>query len=364
MLAARVDKPGHPLQLIDIPAPTPSSGEVLLGIMACGVCHSDLHIIDGDWSTDFFPKIPGHEIAGRVVAVAPDVTDVRIGDRVGVPWIYSTCGSCAACLRGDDPLCVYRKTTGLTAPGGYSQFITVPARSVTTIPDAIPYHAAAPLFCAGLTSYAALKLAAISPGERVAIHGIGGLGHLALQIAKYFGAYVIALTRSEEKRRLCEALGADQTITATVQDAGERLKAAGGADVILSCTPNPSGLGDLIPGLLGNGRMVIVGAGPGDFSVRPKDLIHKRLRIMGSPVGTKSDMKEVLDLAAEGKIQVNTRCYPLAEVNAALSALRLGPIDARLVLIPPEANSQCRCASPTGPGYDRHDNPPTGPASN
>lgn len=334
VMAAQAEAAGLPLRLVYISMATPLAGEVLIRIMACGICHSDLHLVDGDWVNGSFPIIPGHEIAGVVEAIGTDVTDVCLGDRVGIPWIYSTCGRCDACKRGDDPLCTHRETTGLTVQGGYSEFIVAPARSVVKIPDNIPYHMAAPLFCAGLTSYSGLKLAAIKPGETVAIHGVGGLGHVAIQIARHFGARVIALTRSAQKRKLCEDLGADETIVAEEENTGAILQAAGGADVVFSCTPDPSHLGNLLIGLRGNGRIVIVGAGAGTMTVRPKDLIHRRLRIMGSPVGTHADMRETLNLAAAGVIHVKVKCYSLTEVNTALSELRNGSVHFRLVLLP------------------------------
>lgn len=334
MLVARVNMPGEAMCLVEVPIPEIEHDEVLIRIAACGVCHSDLHIVDGDWSVNGFPKIPGHEVAGIVERVGATVTDVKVGDRVGVPWVYSTCGRCEACAAGDDPLCPEKKITGMMMPGGFGEYMKAPERSVVKIPEGLSLAAAAPLFCAGLTSFSGLRLAAVQPGERVAIHGIGGLGHLAIQIAKQLGAYVIALTSTADKVELCRALGADECVvgeTATVADA---LRNLGGAHVIFSSVPDPTRLGDLIPALNRNGRMVIVGAGPGTMAIRPKDLIHRRLRIMGSPVGTRAELTELLALAAAGKVAVHITQYPLNDVNKALTDLRNREVRNRIVLIP------------------------------
>lgn len=334
MLVAQVHIPGEPLRLVDIPIPDIDRGEVLIRIAACGVCHSDLHIIDGDWSVDGFPKIPGHEVAGVVERVGSDVSDIRIGDHVGVPWVYSTCGHCEACIVGDDPLCADKKVTGLMVPGGFGEYMKAPARSITRIPEGLSFEAAAPLFCAGLTSFSGLRLAAIQPGERVAVHGIGGLGHLAIQIAKQFGAHVIALTSTKDKVTLCRELGADECLVGDTETSAEALRSLGGAHVIFSSAPVPASLGNLVPAMARNGRMIVVGAGAGSMSIRPKDLIHRRLRIMGSPVGTRGELAELLALAAAGKISVRTKSYPLNDVNHALSDLRNRKAQCRIVLIP------------------------------
>lgn len=334
MLAARAEGPGRPLTIVELPEPEIGSGEILLRVIACGVCHSDLHIVDGDWSKVAYPVIPGHEVVGVVERVAADVAGIGVGDRVGVPWIYSACGECDACRRGDEPMCEHRQTTGLTVAGGYSELMKVAARSVTKIPPGLSAEVAAPLFCAGLTSYSALKLAGVRPGERVGVHGIGGLGHIAIQLAAHRGAHVVALTGSASKRDLCHELGAHEVLVGSSPHLVERLAESGDLDVLFSSSPDTSMLGSFLPHMAGNGRLVIVGAGGGTMSINPKDLIHRRLRIMGSPVGTRAEMEELLALAAAGVVSVRSLSYPLHAVNDALARLREGDACFRLVLAP------------------------------
>ena len=339
MLVARVDAPGKPLHLVDVPIPPIKAGEVLIRVKACGVCHSDLHIVDGDWSHEGFPRVPGHEVAGVVETVMPPASGLQVGDRVGLPWVHATCGHCPACERNDGPLCPDKEVTGLTVFGGFGEFVIAPASSVTKIPEAIPFEVAAPLFCAGLTSFSALKLAQVAPGERVAIQGIGGLGHLAIQFAHHLGAEVVALTTSPGKARAAAALGADHCLVGDPKSQVGQLMAMDGASVILSTSPDPASVSPLIGALSDNGRMVIVGAGAGEFCIRPKELIKRRLRIMGSPVGTHEDMRNLLDFVIKHRIRVEVSCYPLTAANRALEELRRGTTQFRIVLIPGEIST-------------------------
>ncbi|MBI1822619.1 MAG: alcohol dehydrogenase catalytic domain-containing protein, partial [Nitrospirae bacterium] len=212
MKAALLHTQRKPLLLENVPTPVPGPHDILIKVQACGICHSDLHLLDGEWEFHQTPRIPGHEVVGTIVSMGDQVRDFKQGDPVGLTWVHSTCLKCPSCLSGDPVLCENQQVTGVTVNGGYAEYVTAPASAYTRIPTSLNPEQAAPLFCAGLTSFAGLKLAQIRKGEQVAIHGLGGLGHLAIQIAKIQGAKVITLTRSREKAELAFKLGSDEVI--------------------------------------------------------------------------------------------------------------------------------------------------------
>src|SRR5580700_1028013 len=237
MKAAILHEFKSPLIIDDVDRPQPDAQEVLIEVEACGVCHSDLHLADGDWPQlvpiTKMPLILGHEIAGRVVEKGASVSHLEVGDRVGVPWVYWTCGQCDFCREGNENLCVKQKITGVTVDGGYAEFVKVPASHATRIPDGLAFVDAAPLFCAGVTVYRALKHAKIQPGQRLAVFGIGGLGHLAVQIGVGLGALVTAIDVSDEKLAQAKSLGASATLNAASVNVVKELRRTGGVHTAL-----------------------------------------------------------------------------------------------------------------------------------
>ncbi len=332
MRAARFNTQRNPLSLEEVSVPVPGPHEILIKVKACGICHSDLHLFDGDWNFNLTPRIPGHEVAGIVATAGSQVKGFREGDPVGLSWIHSFCKKCPACKREDTALCERQEITGVTVDGGYAEYVKAPASSCIKLPPALSPEQTAPLMCAGLTAYAGLKLARIKKGERVAIHGLGGVGHLAIQIAKHQGARVVTLTRSKEKGDFALKLGSDDVINLAEKDAVSGLNELDGADVIFSSSIMPTSLGRLIPALRPNGRLIVVGGGRGTFQVNPVDLIAKRIQIIGSPVGSQKDLADVVRLAEEGKIHPVIETYPIEKVNDALTRMRYGKVRFRAVL--------------------------------
>ncbi len=334
MKAAVAYKHKAPLRIEERPTPAPGPGQVLIRVKAAGVCHSDLHIIDGDWEDVALPRVPGHEVAGYVEAVGPQVAHLKVGDRVGMPWNYSACGHCDACIEGEEGICAEHESTGVTVDGGYAEYLLAPADYATPIPVTIPYEEAAPLFCAGVTVYRGLKAASPKPGERVVVHGVGGLGHLAVQFARLAGAHVIALTRSAEKAKAALEIGAHETLLMDQGDPVLTLRELGGADIILSSVISQNEVGRLFPALADRGRFVLLGAAPGTITLDPFDLIPKRTSLIGSAVGNRKELREVLALAAQGRIRARVEMYPLEQVNEALDRVRQGKARFRAVLTP------------------------------
>ena len=332
MKAALLHTQRKPLSIENVSVPTPGPNDILIQVEACGICHSDLHLLDGDWEFHQTPRIPGHEVVGIVAAAGEGVGNFKKGERVGVSWVYSTCQSCASCRNGDPALCEQQQVTGVTVNGGYAEFLIAPASACTRIPRTLNPELAAPLLCAGLTAYAGLKLAGLRKGENVVIQGLGGLGHLAIQLARIQGARVITLTRSSEKGELALKLGSHDVIDLSEKDAITGINELNGADVIFSSTIMPASIGKLIQTLRPNGRLIVVGGGRGTFQVNPIDLIARRLRIIGSPVGSQGDLAEILRLGAENRVKASVETFPIDRVNEALNRLRQGRVRFRAVL--------------------------------
>ena len=336
MKAAVLHEFKKPLTFEDVPCPPLEASDVLVQVEACGVCHSDLHVADGDWP-QFTPitKLPlilGHEIAGCVVEKGSTVQEFQSGDRVGLPWIYWTCGECEFCRQGNDNLCARQKITGVTEDGGFAEFVKAPASHVVRIPDGLAAVEAAPLFCAGVTVYRALKQASISPGQRLAIFGIGGLGHLAVQVAREFGAEVIAVDMMDEKLRLAESLGAAHSYNAASTNVPKELRAKGGVHVALVTSAAKTAYDIAFACIRPSGMLLAVGLPAEHIGFPPILMAAKEVRIRASAVGTRQDLREVLALASNGSIRCHVATRPLSDANLVLDELRQGRVSGRIAL--------------------------------
>src|SRR5580692_3593917 len=327
-----------PLTIEEVAQPRPEAHEVLIQVGACGVCHSDLHVADGDWPQlvpiTKRPLILGHEIAGRVVEKGASVVQLEVGDRVGVPWVHWTCGECEFCREGNENLCVKQKITGVTVDGGYAEFVKVPASHATRIPDGLSSVDAAPLFCAGVTVYRALKHAKIQPRQRLAVFGVGGLGHLAVQMAIELGAIVTAIDVSDEKLAQAKNLGASVTLNSTTVNVVKELRRAGGAHVALVTSAAKAAYDTAFPCVRPTGTLLVVGLPSEPICFPPIMMAATEVRIQASSVGTREDLQHVLAMAAAGKIHCQTATRPLAQINEVLEQLRHGQVSGRIVLVP------------------------------
>lgn len=338
MKAAVLREFKRPLSIEEVARPVIAAGEVLIEVEACGVCHSDLHVADGDWKQFAGivkkPLILGHEIAGRVVEKDSAVRDFQVGDRVGVPWLHWSCGDCEMCRQGNENLCSKQKITGVTVDGGYAQFVKAPTSHAMKIPAGLSPAAAAPLFCAGVTVYRALTQARVLPGQRVAVFGVGGLGHLAVQIACGLSAEVTAIDVSEEKLATAKSLGAAKTLNATAIDDLKELRRGGGVHVALVTSAAKSAYDMAFQCLRPTGKLLVVGLPADPICFPPVMMAAAEVHIQASAVGTRQDLREVLAMAAEGKVRCQVATRPLADVNIVLDELRRGQVSGRIVLNP------------------------------
>jgi propanol-preferring alcohol dehydrogenase len=323
----------------EVPRPQLEPGDVLIKVEACGVCHSDLHVADGDWSQLAAivkrPLILGHEIAGRVIEKGGDVSDLRVGDRVGVPWVHWTCGDCEFCREGHENLCPKQKITGVTVDGGYAELVKAPASHALKIPDGLSPVEAAPLFCAGVTVFRALRQARISPGQSLAVFGVGGLGHLAVQIGRGLGADVTAIDISDEKLALAKSLGASTLLNAASTNVVKELRGKGGVHVALVASAARAAYDTAFSCVRPTGTLLVVGLPAENICFPPILMAAAEVRIQASAVGTRQDLREVLALAAAGKIRCRVGTRPLSEANQALEQLRSGRVSGRIVLVMP-----------------------------
>ena len=336
MKAAVLREFKEPLAIEDVIQPKPAAHEVLIEVEACGVCHSDLHLADGDWPQlvpiTKRPLILGHEIAGRVVEKGASVKQLEVGDRVGVPWVHWTCGECAFCREGNENLCVKQQITGVTVDGGYAEFVKAPASHALKIPDGLSSIDAAPLFCAGVTVYRALGHAKIQPGQRLAVFGVGGLGHLAVQMGVGLGAIVTAIDVSDEKLTQARSLGASATLNPASVNVVKELRQAGGVHVALVTSAAKAAYDMAFPCVRPTGMLLVVGLPSESICFPPILMAALEVRIQASSVGTRQDVRDVLALAAAGKIHCEVKTRPLAQANAVLDELRQGTVSGRIVL--------------------------------
>ncbi len=334
MRAAVARSFGSPVVLTDVPIPEPELGEVLVRVHASGVCHTDLHAIDGDWPVKpTLPFIPGHEGAGVVEKVGVDVSQVKVGDRVGIAWLHDACGRCVFCLSGREALCPKQHNSGYSVNGSFAELAIARADFATKIPDGLGFVEAAPILCAGVTTYKGLKQTEARAGEWVVISGIGGLGHLAVQYACAMGLRAVAIDVADDKLALASRLGAELVVNAKKDDPVSVLQTKiGGAQASLvtavSTKAFAAGIGVLRPG----GTCVLVGLPPGDFPTPIFEVVIKGLTVRGSIVGTRLDLEEALAFAAAGKVRAISTTQPLGQVNAVLDGLRRGRVEGRVVL--------------------------------
>jgi propanol-preferring alcohol dehydrogenase len=331
MRAAVLREFGTPLAVEQRDCPVPGPGEILIRVEACGVCHSDLHVADADWPSlrkhTRLPVIPGHEAVGVVAEIGQEVSGWAPGDRVGVPWLYWTCGECEYCLDECEPLCSRQQITGVMVDGGFAEYMVAKASHPIAIPPGLPAAEAAPLFCAGLTAFRALRKCGVRPGQTVAIYGAGGLGHLAIQIAKKQGTEVIAVDVSEEKLELARECGTDATVHLPDQKP-PRVHAA------LVCSASVSAYQGALGGLRKGGVLAVVGMPAEPIPLQAFSLVSGELRLVASAVGTRAELRELLDLAAAGAIRCRTEAFPLSEVAEVFQRLRQGAVRGRAVLLP------------------------------
>jgi propanol-preferring alcohol dehydrogenase len=339
MKAAVLHEFKQPLEFQEVARPELGPSDVLIKVEACGVCHSDLHLADGDWSQLAAivkrPLILGHEIAGRVIEKGGDVQNLQIGDRVGVPWVHWTCGECEFCREGNENLCSKQKITGVTVDGGYAELVKAPASHAIKIPEGLSSIEAAPLFCAGVTVYRALKQARVLPGQRLAVFGVGGLGHLAVQIGRELGAEVTAIDISEEKLELAKSLGASSIFNAGSKSTVKELRGKGGVHVALVASAAKAAYDMAFSCLRPTGTLLVVGLPAENICFPPILMASLEVRIQASAVGTRQDVREVLELAVAGKIHCRVGTRLLAEANKALEQLRSGQVSGRIVLAIP-----------------------------
>jgi len=334
MKAAVLHEFGAPLQIEEVEVKRPGKNEILVKVVACGVCHTDLHAIEGDWPVKpKLPLIPGHEGVGYVVALGPDVENVKVGDAVGVPWLYSSCGHCDYCLTGWETLCETQENSGYSVNGSFAEYVIGDARYVGKLPADTDFFEMAPILCAGVTVYKGLKETETKPGEWVSISGIGGLGHVAVQYAKAMGMNVAAIDISDEKLSLAKNLGADITVNAKNTEPGPYLqKEIGGSHGALITAVSPIAFKQGLEVLRRKGTMALNGLPPGTFDFPIFHAVMNRITVRGSIVGSRKDLKEAIDFAVEGKVKATIHKTKLEDINEVFAKMKAGKIDGRVVI--------------------------------
>jgi D-arabinose 1-dehydrogenase-like Zn-dependent alcohol dehydrogenase len=332
MKSVRVEQAKGPFKLVDDTAREPGRGQARIKVQACGVCHSDSFTKDGTWPGIAYPRSPGHEIAGVIDALGDDAWDWRVGDRVGVGWHGGHCLKCDQCRRGNFINCRFLQVPGISYDGGYTACVIAPVGTLARIPDALKPEEAAPLMCAGITTFNALRHSGAMAGDVVAIQGIGGLGHLGIQWAAKFGFDTIAIGRGEDKQPLALKLGARRYIDSARQDVAAELNKDGGASVILATAPDSKSMGPLVDGLGVHGRLVIVGASPEPLAVSPLQLIGGQRSILGWPSGTAKDSEDTLNFAAKTGVRAMIETFPIDRAEQAYERMITGKVRFRAVL--------------------------------
>ncbi len=323
MRAAVVEAHGKPLVVKQLPDPQPGAGEIVVRVNACGVCHSDLHIALGDWGGDV-PRIPGHEAAGVVAEIGPEVHHLKPGDRVGIPWLYSACGRCEYCLDGWETFCPQQRGTALDVDGGFATHAIAPADWVARLPASLSDDLAAPTLCGGVTAYKGLKVSGLHLGQTAAVFGVGGLGHFGVQYARAMGARVIAFDVSDYALKLAADVGAHEVVDLRETPVAKAKERFGGAHVAVTFTPAPQAARDALAMLRPMGTFVAVGISPGTLEANVFDLTTWGYRITGSNVGSRKDVAEALALVADGTVKPVIKTRPLDAINEIFAEMREG----------------------------------------
>ncbi len=332
MKAAQIPKAGADFQIVEREIPKPGAGEVRIKVQACGICHSDVLTKEGLWPGIQYPRVPGHEVAGIIDEVGAGVTEWKTGQRAGVGWHGGHDGTCLQCRRGDFGNCQNMKIAGLSYDGGYQEYMVAPVEALTAIPESLSDIEAAPLLCAGITTFNALRHSGAMPGDLVAVQGIGGLGHLGIQFANKFGYKVAAVGRGPENAALAKKLGASVYIDSKSTNAAEELQKLGGAQVILATAPSSKAMSELINGLGPNGRLMVVGATFDPIEVTPIQLINGSRSIQGWASGTPTDAEDTLRFAELTGVRPMIETYPLEKAAEGYARMMSGNAQFRVVL--------------------------------
>jgi D-arabinose 1-dehydrogenase-like Zn-dependent alcohol dehydrogenase len=332
MKAVQVSKPGGNFELVEKDIPEPGRNQVRIKVEACGICHSDTLVKEGHWPGIQYPRVPGHEIAGRIDTVGADVTNWKPGQRVGVGWHGGHDFTCNSCRRGDFINCQNEKITAISYDGGYQEYMIAPVEAVAAIPDDLPAPEAAPLLCAGITVFNALRNSGARPGDLVAVQGIGGLGHLGIQYARQMGFRTLAIGRGKEKEALARKLGAFHYVDTAGGDPVVELQKFGGAHVILATAPDSKSMSALVNGLSKNGKLVVVGAGSDPLAVTPIQLIGGRSTLQGWASGIATDSEDTMQFSALTGVRPMIEKYPLEKAAEAYDQMVSGRARFRVVL--------------------------------
>jgi D-arabinose 1-dehydrogenase-like Zn-dependent alcohol dehydrogenase len=332
MLVAQISKPGGDFEIVEREVPIPSAGHVRIKVQACGVCHSDVLTKEGLWPGIQYPRVPGHEVAGVIDDLGAGVSTWKVGQRVGVGWHGGQDNTCLECRRGDFRNCRNLKVSGISYDGGYQQYMVAPIEALASLPDTLQDTEAAPLLCAGITTYNSLRHSGALPGDLVAVQGIGGLGHLGIQFASKFGYNVVAIGRGAETGSLAKKLGANAYIDSEQTDTAQELQKLGGARVILATAPSSKAMSALIDGLGPNGKLLVVGAASDPIEVTPLQLITGSRTIQGWASGTAADSEDTLNFAALSGVRPMIETYPLEKAGEAFARMMSGKAEFRVVL--------------------------------
>jgi len=332
MKVAQISKPGGDFEVVEREVPEPGAGQVRIKVQACGVCHSDALTKDGSWPGIQYPRVPGHEIAGLIDELGAGVTTWKQGQRVGVGWHGGQDNTCPSCRRGDFRNCRNLKIPGISYDGGYQQYMLAPVEALAAMPETLSDLEAAPLLCAGITTYNALRHSGAMPGDLVAVQGVGGLGHLGIQFANKFGYKVAAVGRGSENEALAGKLGAHVYIDSRSTKPAEELQKLGGAQVILATAPNSKAMSELIDGLGPNGKLMVIGAAFDPIEVSPMQLIGGVKSIQGWAAGTPVDSEDTLRFAELSGVRPMIETYPLAKAAEAYARMISGNAQFRVVL--------------------------------
>lgn len=332
MKAVQISKPHGNFEVVERPTPEPSRGQVRIKVEACGICHSDALVKEGVWPGIQYPRVPGHEIAGRIDAIGPDVTLWKPGQRVGVGWHGGHCFQCDPCRRGDFINCQAEKITAIHFDGGYAEYMIAPAEAVAAMPDDLPAEEAAPLLCAGITVYNGLRNSGARGGDLVAVQGIGGLGHLGIQYARRLGFRTVAIGRGADKQALATKLGAHDYIDTSAGAPAEALQKLGGANLILATAPDSKSISALFDGLAPNGTLMVVGADFQPLTITPLQLIGGRKRIQGWASGTAKDSEDTLRFSSLSGVRPMIERYTLEKAAEAYDQMISGRARFRVVL--------------------------------